>query len=411
MKKRQLLWLDFLAKHHCEKALSKYLEELDWQAIRLEAKKELENALLNTKHADIIMLEYVKMRGFLSEDNLLKIFALPNAAKIFTHLRNNQLPASVLLEMLDYSEMIDIVKNYVEWKPAPDNIFDLPNYRKLILFYAQYGCFKNFSEEAQVKLVTMPDSEELISAFHKMGDLSETAQLKMFEQPNASALVKAYIRSPRHDCLHELKESAELKMLDLPNAEELLDLYGYKLCDAAELKMFDLPNAENIVRKYLQDVAELSPAAEAKLFDLPNAEDILKEYLVDNFLDDENEALLLNLPNGINMMKEYMQNCQLGQNALAVFFEHPASQELLKVAAATQKFSPELQLLLLKRRDAVELITSYIEREELSEEAQLMLFDLPYETSVRLFHLYAVKQKFCQKVMQRLAVISCFSFC
>ncbi len=378
MKKSQLFWLDWYAKRQNTEKLQKCLRKFADNAKISRTGIELFEA----KHADVIVKEFVSLYYPLSEDALLKVFDLPNAKDILAgYAPHHQLPKSVEAKLFDKPDMREILKAYISKQ--------------------------HISDDAAFKLFEQPDAHELLMLYlsENKHELPSGFDIPLLDMPNCEALLEAY---KKHGYGYWLSEEAQLKMFTRADVETLLGKYDYHLCEQAELKLFDLPNAATIVAKYIEDFSFDSPEAEAKLFELENAAEIIDKYVTHYSLYEDCAHLLLKLPDGVNRMICYMQNYYLEPKTLEAFFNHPAADRLLSTAMQEQSFPANLEQRLFERPDAFNLLKAYIEKNELTPDAQLMFFSLPAKEAKELLSRYAEKYDFSHKVMQKLAVSTYF---
>ncbi|MCM1323875.1 MAG: hypothetical protein NC218_06915 [Acetobacter sp.] len=400
MKKRKHRWLDFLAGINATQKLTRILRSTFYKN---------DVTLFETKHADLIVSIYAK-RYYLSDEAILKVFDLPNAKEIlmdYVCTYNRQLPVSAERKLFTLAEWKDVMIAYIQHQHISEQaelmLFNRPDAAKLALLYIQNGKV-SFTPAAQIKMLQLRDNVKVLNAFAQKERLADEAELWMLSRPNAAELVEVYMKH------HTLTDEAQTKMfsqLSTGNLLKLLELLKNNksgLCEAAQLKMFELPQADLLVITYFSN-AVLTEKAEVKLFELPNPEEIILLYIN---VHNESDVLLFELPNYVNLVNKYVENHKATRKLLEMIFSHPEADKMLPTVAKKQQLDDQHQKCLFEQANAAELLTFYIEHNELCAEAQLMLFKLPKKDAANLLEKYAVKYTFSPYVLQRLAVRSYF---
>lgn len=371
MKKVTLWWYDFLATINATKRLKSIFSRCG----NYNTADELR--LFEAKHAAKIIELYSEKQQMLT-GSLLKVFELPNAEKILSNQMSLwRLNDSVEAELLKHPELIELTKTYLK---------------------SEYS----LSADAQKVLITLPNFEELVEIYLKsdFSSLISEAQLKLFECKESTKLLKLYCCTKGY----QLSVEAESKLTEHPDFEEIYESYTYNLRQESIAKLFDRPNASELILQCVTDGSELSKENEAKLFELENTAEIISKYIKENKLFDENEPLLLKLDNAAEVVKNYLTDFAGSATFIDAIFASSEVETYLPLVVATQKLTPEQELKLFEKPNATELLMTYIENNELSEEAQLQLLKMPKKDADPIMRKHANKHSFSHIFLQSLAV-------
>lgn len=154
--------------------------------------------MLGLENALEIFKEYIKNHS-LCDETQMRLFTLPNGEDfIREYIQKGYL-------LCDVAEV-----RFIELYMATINFIDIHNFGGMLKEYIKKHTFCN---EAQLKIIDLPYSEDLIYEYLEQGyPLSKEAQVRMVDRQDAEALMKIYTR------LHYLCDEAQLRLIE--SAEE-----------------------------------------------------------------------------------------------------------------------------------------------------------------------------------------------
>lgn len=172
---------------------------LDWREEKL---KKLE--FLKDNRPDEYLRELIKNKRSLDSEQQLKVFYLADAEQLlFKYMQYEDIAESTEIRLLEEPFALNLIKH-------------LPRY--------------SFTDKGDARMFVVENAPELVLQYVENGNVFSPAnELKMFDLPNAYDVLNAYVYNS------SLSDEGEMRLVDLPDAEELVEYYNeeYGLCEAA----------------------------------------------------------------------------------------------------------------------------------------------------------------------------------
>lgn len=393
--------LKMLEHHEVAKFLEKYLTSETSASLRAAT----EFKLFEVQNSAELVRIYLSHHWFESDKAELKMFDLPNVAELVELYLEHGYEFGSIAEpkLLDLPNVDAIMLRYIDDEnlrlsnEVQVGLFDLPSAQKLLETYLSFG--NELCEEAQCRLVELPNGEALISLYVENNKLCEEAQCRLVKLPNMAETVDKYVAS------NELCEEAVDSLFMSTDAPRLFKIYleaGNSLSGDQQNKLLALPNAAELAEIFVNQENEFDDEAEDAFLQLPNITELLGTYLDRHYLSEDAQIVMLNQPNATKLLEIFLQSDELCEEAEKKMFDAPYASELLKVyLEAGKDLSYTQQVRLFNLPNRLELIRLLLKSgNELCEEAQCRLVKMP--DSAALIGAYMEDNDLCEEAENKL---------